>query len=93
MHTANRNTFSFIPDACYFSNHPSIASPKRQSLITREHQHICPILLEFCHSSPPLFKNHKNPEVEKKIQACETYIDRALYFPHADAQKSQYFAY
>ena len=44
-------------------------------------------------SSPPLFKNHKNPEVDKKIQACETYIDRALYFPHADAQKSQYFAY
>ena len=54
MHTANRNTFSFIPDVCYFSNHPSIASPKGQSLITREHQHICPILLEFCHSSPPL---------------------------------------
>ena len=31
-----------------------------------------PILLEFRHSSPPLCKTHKKPEVDKKIQACET---------------------
>ena len=31
-----------------------------------------PVLLEFLHSSPPLCKNLKKSEVDKKIQACET---------------------
>ena len=30
------------------------------------------ILLEFRHSSPPLCKNNKKLDVDKKIQACET---------------------
>ena len=34
----------------------------------QEHQHPCPILLTFC---PPLCKNQKKPEVDKKSQACE----------------------
>ena len=43
-----------------------------QSLTTQEHQHPCPILLEFHNSYPPLCKNHKKPEVDRKIQTCET---------------------
>ena len=30
-------------------------------------------LLELRHSSSSLCKNHKKPEVDKKIQACETF--------------------
>ena len=69
---SNGNTFSFIPDVCYFSYHPWIAASEGRSLTTQEHQHPCHILPEFCHSSPPLCKNHKKPEVDKKIQACKT---------------------
>ena len=36
------------------------------------HQHPSPNLLEVRQSSPPLCKKHKKPEVDKKIQACET---------------------
>ena len=72
LHNLNGNTFSFIPHVCYFSYHPQIAVSEGQSLTTQEHQHPCPIPLEFHHSSPPLCKNHKKPEVDKKIQACET---------------------
>ena len=39
----------------------------------QEHQHPCLILLKFHHSSPLLFKNHKNPEVDKKIQTYKTF--------------------
>ena len=70
MRNPNENTFSFILHVCYFSYHHWIA--KGRSLTTQEHQHLCPILLESWHSSPPLRKNHKKPKVDKKIQACET---------------------
>ena len=72
LHNLNGNTFSFIPHVCYFSYHPWIAASEGQSLTAQEHQHPCPILLEFCHSFPPICKNHEKPEVDKKIQACET---------------------
>ena len=72
MCNSNRNTFSFIPYVCYFSYHAWIAASEGQSLTTQKHQHPYPILLEFCHSSPPLCKNHKKPEVDKKMQACKT---------------------
>ena len=38
----------------------------------QEHQHSCPILLQFRHSFPTLCKNHIKGEVDKKIQAWET---------------------
>ena len=69
---SNGNTLRLIPHLCYFSYHPWIGASEGWSLPTQEHQHPCPILLEFRHSSPPLCKNHKKPEVDKKIQACET---------------------
>ena len=73
MHNSNGHTFSFIPHVCHFSYHPCIAASESQELTTtQEHQHPCPILLQFRHSSPLLCKNHKKPEVDKKIQACET---------------------
>ena len=72
LRNSNKNTFSSIPHVCYFSNHPWIAASEGWSLTTQEHQHPCPIVLEFCHSSPPLYKNHKKTEVDKKIQACDT---------------------
>ena len=75
---SNGNTFSFIPHVCYFSYLPWIAASESRSLTTlfstkmkREEIAITPILLEFRHSSAPLRKNHKKPEVDKKIQACE----------------------
>ena len=71
LRNSNGNTFSFIPQICYFLYHPWIAASKGRSLTT-QHQHPCHILLEFRHSSPPLCKNHKKPEIDKKIQACET---------------------
>ena len=40
----------------------------------QEHQHPSPILLQFRHSSPPLCKNHKNPDVDKKIQAYARHL-------------------
>ena len=45
---------------------------KGRSLTTQEYQHPCRILLELCHSAPPICKSHKKPEGDKKIQACET---------------------
>ena len=84
LRNSNGNTFSFIPHVCYFSYLPWIAASEGRRLTTlfstkmrgrkqpQEHQNPSPILLEFRHSSPPLCKNHKNPEVGKKIQACET---------------------
>ena len=74
LHNSNGNTFSFIPHVCYFSHHPWTAASEGQSLTTYEHQHSFPILLEFRHSFPPFRKNHKKPEFEKKIQACETFL-------------------
>ena len=72
MGNSNGNTLSFIPHVSYFSYHPWIAASEGRSLTTQEHQHPCPILLEFFYSSPPLYKNHEKPEIDKKIQACET---------------------
>ena len=40
----------------------------------QEHQYPFPILLEIRHSSPPLCKDHKKPEVDKKIQTSETLL-------------------
>ena len=61
----------------------------------QEHQYPFPILLEIRHSSPPLCKEHKKPEVDKKIQTSETllYWPRTLYSPLTDAQNSQYLVY
>ena len=61
-----------MPHVCYFSYHPWIAASEGQSLTTQEHQHPYPILLEFYHSSPSLFKNREQPEVDKNILACKT---------------------
>ena len=36
------------------------------------------VLLEFCHSSLPLCKNHKKPEVDKISSMRNTYTDRGL---------------
>ena len=74
LRNSNGNTFSFIPHVCYSSYHPWIATSEGRSLTTEEQQHPCPILLEFPSllPSPLLCKNHKKPEVYKKIQACET---------------------
>ena len=69
---SNGNTFSFILHVCYFPYHPWIAACEGRSLTKQEHQLLSPILLEFRHSSLLLFKNHKKPEIDKKIQACET---------------------
>ena len=70
----------------YFSCKPWIAAPKGLSLTThfctrmtgeetkpQKHQHPCPILLQFHHSSSSLCKNHKKQEVDRKIQACDTF--------------------
>ena len=72
LRNSNRNAFRFIPHVCYIPYHPWIAASESWSLRTQEHQHACPILLEFRNSSPPFCKNHKNAEVDKKIEACET---------------------
>ena len=82
MRNLKGNTFSFTPHVCYFSYNPWIAASEDLSLTTpfatqmrreetqpQEHQHPCPHL-EFCESSSPLSKNHKKPEVNKKIQTC-----------------------
>ena len=72
LHNSYKNTFGFMPHVCYFSYHPWIAASEGRSLTTQEHQHPYPILLEFYHSSPSLFKNHEQPEVDKNILACKT---------------------
>ena len=54
MANSNGNTFSFIPHACYFPYHPSIAATETRNLATlfstkmrgvetqsQEHQHLC----------------------------------------------------
>ena len=64
MRNSDGNTFSFIPRVCYFLYQPSITASKVRSLTTffstkmrgeetqsKEHQHSCPILLEFHRSS------------------------------------------
>ena len=58
-----------------FSYIPWITASEGRSLTTQGLQHQRPILLEFRHSSPPFLsvKTIKKPEVDKKIQACETF--------------------
>ena len=72
LHNTDGNTFSLIPHVCYFSYQPWIAASEGRCLTLQEHPHPCPILLEFNLSSPLVCKSHKKPEVDKKIQACET---------------------
>ena len=85
----NGNTFSFIPHVYYFSYHPWIAASEARSLTAQEHQHPCPILLEFRHSSPPLFKNYKKPEVHKKFKHAR-HIDREsfVFSSYRDSKES-----
>ena len=45
----------------------------------QEHQDRSPILLEFRHSSPPLCQNHKNPDVDKKIQAYAGHTESFVF--------------
>ena len=86
LRNSNGNNFSLIPDVCYFSCLPWIAASEGPSLTTHNtllqqnegggnsHKNIN-IPLPFSQSSvtpPPLCKNKKKPEVDKKIQACET---------------------
>ena len=72
LRNSNGNTFSLISYVYYFSYHPWIAASEGRSLTAPEHQHPCPILLEFCQSFPLLCNNHKKPVVDRKIQAYET---------------------
>ena len=66
---------SFVMYFFFFAYHPWIAASEDRSLAQpQEHQHPCPILLEIRQSSPLLCKNHKNPEVDKKIQTCDTLL-------------------
>ena len=67
----------FIPslDSCCQRsefNNTLLYQSKGKETQPQEHQYPCPILLEFCHFSLPLCKNHKKSEVYQKIQACET---------------------
>ena len=71
LYTKNCVTRKEILLISFLMYHPWIAASKGRSLTTLEHQHLCPILLEFYHSSPPLCENHKKSEVDKKMQACE----------------------
>ena len=41
--------------------------PKEGVQQRKKHQYPCPILLEFCHSSHLLCKNHKKPQASKKM--------------------------
>ena len=74
---------------------PWIPASEGRSFTTQEHQNPCPILLEFRHSSPPLCKNDKKPEVDKKIQACDTLTLTESFVVSSCryAQNSQYFVY
>ena len=90
---SNRNTLGFIAPVRYFLYHPWIAAFESWSLSIQNYQHSCPILSEFRHSSPPFCKNHKKPEVNRKIQACETYtLTKNFVFSciFTDGQNSQY---
>ena len=107
LRSLNRNTFSFVPDVCYFSYLPRIAASEDRSLTTlfstqmrgeeiqaQEYQHPCPILLGFWHSSSPICKNYKKPEVDKNSNMQDTFtLTGDLYFPRTDAQNSQYLVY
>ena len=80
LSNSNGNTFSSIPHMlflisplnCCFRRLEFIPKSEGEEIQEQEHQHSCPILLEFHHSFPPLCKKHKKPEVDKKIQTCET---------------------
>ena len=71
LRNLTRDNLSFTPHVRYCSYYHGITTPEGQNLTTQE-THTCPILLESRPSSPPICKNHKKPEVDKKIQACET---------------------
>ena len=73
LRNSNGNTFSFIPYVYYFSYHPWIAVYEDWSLNTQEHQNP-----EFHHSPPPLYKNHRKTEVDKKSSMQDTYTDQQL---------------
>ena len=67
---------------------PWIAASEGRSLTTQEHQNPSPILLEFRHSSPPLCKNDKKPEVDT-LTLTESFVVSSSRY----AQNSQYFIY
>ena len=84
MCNLNGNTFSFIPCVCYFSYLLWIAASEGRSLTKliptkmrgegNSHKTSASLLHSIRVPSllPHLCKHHKKPEVEKKIQACET---------------------
>ena len=59
-------------DCCFWSLTTLFSTKMRGEEIATRTSTSSPILLEFRHFSPPFCKNHKKPEVDKKIQACET---------------------
>ena len=87
--------FIFPLDCCFWSLTTIFSTKMRWRKYPQEHQHPSPILSQFRHSSPPIYKNHKNSEVYKKFQAYARHLHwpRTLYFPCADAQNSQYLVY
>ena len=100
LHNSNENTFSLIPDVCYFSYLPWIA----ESLLTlfstkcgggNRHNKNINIPLPFCLSSttPPLpsVKTIKNLSWIRRFKhERNVHWLRALYFPCAYAPNSQY---
>ena len=59
-------------DCCFWSLTTLFSTKMRGEEIATRTSTSSPILLEFRHFSPPFCKNHKKPEVDKKIRACET---------------------
>ena len=98
---SNGNSFSLIPHVCYCLCLTWVAASEVWNLTTlfftkMKDEEIATRASSFSHSvrvpsSPRLCKNHKKPQVDKKIQACETLtLTEGFGFSRKDAQSSHY---
>ena len=108
MHNSNGNTFSFISHISYYSyylwiaacfqilefNNTSLYQNDGEQTQPQEHQHSCPILLEYCHSSPNFCKSYKKLQSVRKFKhARNSNWPRTLYFPCTNSQNNQFLVY
>ena len=70
---SNGNTFSFIPHVLFFILRLDCCFRRSEFNNTRTLTYLS-YSIKVPSLPPPLCKNHKKPEVDNKIQVCETFI-------------------
>ena len=82
--------FSISPLDCYFRR-LEFSNKIRERKQPQEHQHFSPILLEFCHCSPSLCKNHKKMRLIRKSSMRDTLTEAFVFSSCRCSKQSEHF--